>query len=205
MPTKQEWDDYLWKREVLPRLESCCVPARCRIHIPKWTKRGQGDVFRQCGELCTGKGAIVALVGIRGSGKTTLATQLIVRRAKTPDLLPWQYWFPYRKMIDLVSKYKGLYGDFGSINAETLTSSRNALCKADLLIIDEIHECDDMKLKGIILTDIVDRRYAAMKDTILISNQTPEEFSSTTSDSVLSRLTEHGKIIPCNWSSWREK
>lgn len=203
--SKADWDAYIWKNEILPRLENCDVPERCRINVPKWTVRKQGEVYRECVELFTGKGAIVALVGPRGTGKTTLATQLIVRLSKQEGLNLWEYWFPYRKMVDLVSKYKSLYGDFGSIHSESLISSRNALCRAPGLIIDEIHECDDMKLKGIILTDIADRRYSNLKDTLLIANQTPEEFRATTSDSVLSRLAEHGKIIPCNWQSWRDK
>ena len=48
------------------------------------------------------------------------------------------------------------------------------------------------------------KRYGAMKDTILISNQTPDVFQKAIGSSILSRLQETGAIIQCDWPSFRE-
>lgn len=82
--------------------------------------------------------------------------------------------------------------------------ARAAYCRLKLAVIDELHECDDQKMKDRVLTDILDRRYSANTDTVLISNQTAEDFQATTSDSVLSRLAQHGAIVPCEWESFRK-
>jgi DNA replication protein DnaC len=108
-------------------------------------------------------------------------------------------------MSDLVSRLKSLYADFGSIDAERQSNFSERLCDESLLVIDEIHECDEMRVKDRVLTDIVDKRYARRRDTILISNQTVDDFRHTANDSVLSRLTEHGGIFLCDWRSFRTK
>ena len=95
----------------------------------------------------------------------------------------------------------------GTIDGEKLEQYRTFLTKIlELLIIDEIHEVsEDSKHKDRILTDLLDTRYAAKRDTILISNQSAEEFARTTNPSILSRLNEHGGIISCDWQSFRDK
>lgn len=196
-----EWN---WKHLTIPQLERNGVEPMYQVKIEEWTNNEQRDVFVEASEVCRGVGAVVALVGKRGCGKTTIATQMIARRAEkaieAKSLIPWM---PYRKLQHLTGRLKGLYGDFGSIGAESLESSRDALCRAALLVIDEIHECEDMKLAQRILTDIIDIRYSRRKDTVLISNHSPKEFQSGTNDSILSRLSHFGLIIPCNWKSFR--
>lgn len=180
--------------------------------VDGWNCAAQQKTFERCVGLLTATGAIVALVGPRGLGKTEIAKQLAVRRA-------WQDWdswldtpgtgamcraTPYRKMARLVARFKPLYADYGSTDTETLLDSIDRLCRGDnLIVIDEIHECDDLVMKGRILTDVIDRRYSALNDTLLISNQTRAEFERSIGDSILSRLTEHGAILECQWKSWR--
>ena len=190
----REWE---WRNDVLPMLERAKVEPRYRNEISDWPEPKQERVFDLVTSLCKGTGAIVALVGPRGTGKTTLATQCIVRNARQGVM---GY---YRKCVDVIARYKPLYADFGSTDTDALMSARNSFCRFPLVVIDELHECDEQRLKARVLPDVLDRRYAAKVDTILISNQTPEEFQQTTSDSVLSRLTEHGAIIPCEWASFR--
>ncbi len=146
-----------------------------------------------------GKGSIIALVGVRGAGKTTIAGQLIRMMATAGWIAP------YRKMVDLISAYKVLYGDMGGIRTEWTERDRDWFCTRKLAVIDELHECEESRLKNRVLTDVLDRRYSHHRDTLIISNQTPEEFMDCTTDSVLSRISEHGTIIPCEWDSWREK
>jgi len=154
-----------------------------------------------------GKGAIVALVGPRGTGKTYIASQLVIDRLWAEHGTARCSWFHYTKLTTIVAKLKAFYGDFGTTDMARLEAYREFLTHdLDLLIIDELHEvADDSRHKDRILSDILDARYAAKKDTLLISNQSASEFSKATSPSIISRLNEHGGIIPCEWESFREK
>lgn len=199
--------------DILPRLKVLGFEERFRHEITAWACKPQEDVFRRVMGLCRGNGAVVALVGLRGAGKTTIAAQMAIHRARAwfdhyrdqlpgrPAALPH-----YLKAVDLLNQFKAIYSDFGAINADDIAQTRDFFCRErGLAVIDELHDCEDRKLKERVLVDVIDRRYAARNDTILISNQTPDDFKATTNDSILSRLSEHGRIIPCNWGSHRSK
>lgn len=167
----------------------------------------QRDKLAKLTNTLQSKGAIVALVGPRGTGKTYIASQFVIDRLWSEHGTPRCTWSHYTKLTTLVGRLKAFYGDMGTIDGEKLEQYRTFLTKIlDLLIIDEIHEvADDSRHKDRILTDILDARYSAKKDTLLISNQSAEEFSRTTNASILSRLNEHGGIISCAWESFRDK
>jgi DNA replication protein DnaC len=204
--TDAEMQKWIWKNETLPRLKECGFSDRHAERITDWNCAPQESVFRTCKHHCRGVGAIIALVGVRGCGKTTICAQIAREAAENESLPPWDRVPPYRKLQDLVERYKPLYGNMGTMNPDALAAARDWYCsRPQIAFIDETHECDDAQVKHRLLTDIIDRRYAAKRDTILVSNQTPEEFAQTIGDSILSRLSEHGQIIPCTWPSWREK
>lgn len=211
-----EYRAHVFTTSICPRLRASGLPERFWREITAWNCAGQEAVFNLCRAKLVGVGAIVALAGIRGTGKTTIAGQLIIERAwrwynwhdapKEKRMnLPVPEGIPeYRKLTDLISFFKPLYADFGSIDTERLIEKRKRLCENEsLLIIDELHDCEDQKLKERVLTDICDRFYAAKNDVLLISNQEPKEFHQTTSDSVISRIGEHGQIVKCAWPGWR--
>jgi len=208
---QEQLREYAWKHQLSEKLELSRIPSRYRYEVKEWNPAQKG-VFNICKTAFTGTGAIIALVGERGTGKTTLAAQLIINRL-------WEDWerlesgevaflwrnVPYRKMSDLIARFKPLYGDFGSLDMDTLINARSSYCGDNTLaIIDELHDCEDQKMKDRILTDILDRRYSEMNDTLLISNQTVKAFNQSVSDSVRSRICEHGRIIECVWESFRE-
>ena len=172
--------------------------ARCRL---------QKDRMAKLTNTLQGRGAIVALVGPRGTGKTYIASQFVIDRLWAEHGTARCTWSHYTKLTTLVAKLKAFYGDFGTIEMERLEQYRAFLTQSlDLLIIDELHEvADDSRHKDRILSDILDARYSAKKDTLLISNQSAEEFARTTNPSILSRLNEHGGIISCDWQSFRDK
>lgn len=167
----------------------------------------QRDKLAKLTNTLQGKGAIVALVGPRGTGKTYIASQFVIDRLWSEHGTVRCTWSHYTKLTTLVGRLKAFYGDMGTIDGEKLEQYRTFLTKIlELLIIDEIHEVsEDSKHKDRILTDLLDTRYAAKKDTLLISNQSAEEFARTTNPSILSRLNEHGGIISCSWESFRDK
>lgn len=212
--TEAEESAYFFKNDICPKLKAGGLPDRFWNEIASWN-RSQKFVFDKCIELLVNRGAIVALVGDRGTGKTTIVAQIMIARVKS-----WLAYYGsqpedrkeiprgngrYFKLSEIVRDFKPLYSDFGSINTEELIRRQNLICETALLTIDETHECGDQRMGDKIMTDMIDRRYATLRDTILVSNQTPQEFQATTSDSILSRLSEHGAIIACSWPSYRNK
>lgn len=202
--TEDEQRQWKWENEIVPHLRASQLPERFWFQPKEW-KQKQREVFDQVRWLLKGKGAIVALVGPRGLGKTTIAAQIILDRAFNEGLhCPWHRRPPYRKLMKLIAQFKPIFSDFGSIETADLLARHDIFCSDHpLVVIDEVHDCDDLKIKNRVLTDTLDKRYSHKCDSILIANQTPEEFVETTSDSVLSRLKEHGRIIHCTWESWR--
>lgn len=201
-----EMAEWTWRNETQPRMREAGFSDRhCEV-VADWNCRPQEAVFHKCLELCRGVGAIVALTGARGTGKTTICAQLARIRADDETLAPWDRQPPYRKLQSLVERYKPLYGNMGSVDMDALAAARDNYCRTpSLAFIDEIHECEDLQIKNRLLTDIIDRRYAAKRDTILVSNQTRADFEQSVGASIVSRIGEHGMIIPCDWKSWRVK
>lgn len=199
-----EFEAYMWKTTIEPRLKACGFLARFWPNMTGQLSADQLRVMRICETKCQGVGAIIVLAGNRGAGKTTICAEIAKKKAGDESLPPWERQPPYRKLVDLIAFYKPLYADFGSVATDTLMASRNALSKNKLLFIDEIHGCDDQKMKDRFLTDFLDQRYARNVDTILITNQRADEFNRATNDSILSRIKQHGGVIPCDWESFRK-
>jgi DNA replication protein DnaC len=87
---------------------------------------------------------------------------------------------------------------------DALLRRHDKLCRENpLLCIDEIHVCEEQRIKNRFLIDTLDKRYANLVDTIIVSNETPEEFNASTDASILSRMKEHGGILDCTWESFR--
>jgi DNA replication protein DnaC len=209
--------EYDFKNTIAPRLNDFGFDGRYQkldlLSGPDPRCRMQESVLAGLRTMFRNRGAIVALVGPRGTGKTSIAAQLAAERL-------WQDWALacdasvrgnpcrvtlYRKLGELVARLKAYYGDFGTTQMERMTAMLDNLCSVECLIIDEVHEVpDDSKHKERLLTDIIDRRYAAKRDTLLISNQKKDEFCATLNASALSRLNEHGGIVRCEWASFRE-
>lgn len=219
--SKAQYRAYEFKERILPRVRSGGFEVRfLRDGFPgefdENTER-QIVAYEAVIGWLKNEGSIVAMCGPRGVGKTTIAAQISAKRAwedlqscfdkadgKREDTM-CRYTL-YWKMTGLVKRLKPLYADFGSIETAALEDWQRGIVSCELLVIDELQEAgDDSRHKERILTDVIDRRYAAQRDTILITNQTPEEFRTTTSGSILSRLGEHGTIIDCAWGSFREQ
>lgn len=139
-------------------------------------------------------GAIVVLSGIRGCGKTQLATEAAKAYCRSGHTA-------------LYTKAAGMFlairEGMGSDKSEV--AAVKPFLRADLLVIDAMEERGETDWENRTFNYILDRRYDAMQDTILITNQTPESFASSVGLSVVSRIHECGKVIECNWGTFRGK
>ena len=142
-----------------------------------------------------GSGFTMALLGNRGTGKTQMAVELIEHA--TSRLLSARFC----TAMEFFLKIKGSYRD------ESMTSEEGVIrkfCAPKLLVIDETQERGETPWEDRLLTYLMNERYNDLKDTLLISNQTKEEFTMSIGSSVSTRLNETGAVIVCNWKSFRE-
>lgn len=142
-----------------------------------------------------GKGMTVALVGSRGTGKTQIGVELI--RDTVRDLKPALY-------TTAVGFFLALKATFGRDSGRTEQEVLERYVKPRLLVIDECEKRAESEWANQLFFELVNQRYAAMKDTILISNQTKAEFEKYIGDSIVSRMSETGGTIECNWESFRK-
>lgn len=143
-------------------------------------------------------GCLVALVGPRGTGKTQMATVAAAKYQKRMIPKGLVGIARYVRTMEFFMAVKDAYA--------SSTSERDAFepyTRPRLLVLDEVQVRNESKWEDNALTYLVDTRYGDCKKTILISNQTPEGFSESMGDSIMSRLSESGSVILCNWKSFR--
>ena len=220
-------------RRVQPRLVECGI---AREHLPALdTLRpvpAQLAALARMRETVTRRdgGAIVVLIGPRGTGKTHLVAQIF--RDQVEALLRAEdasadavhtgvrvavpaLQMHYGKAQSFFQTFKELHGNVGSIRVPELQARLALLAKLDLVAIDELQEVPgeaDAARVGFskILTDIVDQRYAEKRPTILVSNHydpaRPSDLSQITAflgDSIVSRLNQYGALIVADWPGFR--
>jgi DNA replication protein DnaC len=72
-----------------------------------------------------------------------------------------------------------------------------------LLVIDEVGVQYGTDSEQNIIFEVLDKRYAAMLPTILITNQDKAGFSQFVGERVFDRLTETSRWVPFDWPSYR--
>lgn len=174
-----------------------------------------GDEWRAAYEKALGiaeSGGIVVAYGKRGTGKTQIAYE-IAKSGKLPrPHLPMKEWklahVPifrpaiYQKAMDIFMRLKN---GFGRPEQPSELEVVDQLVDAVFLVIDEAHVRGETKYEDDKLTHIIDKRYDAMRPTMLITNLEKKDFAAQLSPSILSRISEIGGGIECNWQSYRTK
>lgn len=153
---------------------------------PDWTKKCE----RIRSKL--GAGFLAALLGACGTGKSQMATSLAKytihqsRQALTVEAM---------ELCDNVK-------DTFSGNE----SSKQVLFRyttPSLLVIDEVNRGLSL-YETRLIQRVVSRRFDSLRDTILISNETPEEFAALVGDRVMSRINDTGEVHVFSWKSFRK-
>jgi DNA replication protein DnaC len=106
----------------------------------------------------------------------------------------------YAKAMDFFLEVRASFRKDGATELEVLQK----FVRPRVLVVDALEEPAETPFEDRLLAHLLDRRYDDCKDTILISNQTPEDFDRAVGPSVVSRLNETGGKIVCNWGSFRE-
>lgn len=166
-------------------------------------------------------GFLAGLVGLRGTGKTQMASALIINCLKPRLISTSHYEYDYEKRDHVTKTRKRYY----TSSAKYITAMDIFLCirstykpaskateesviaemtSPKLLVIDEVQERSNTEFEDRILTHIVDIRYCNKLDTLLISNLLPDEFAKSVGPSIASRCNETGGIIECAWESFRK-
>ena len=157
-------------------------------------------------------GGIIVCYGRRGTGKTQIAVE-IARNAKLPHSeKPRAEWkmqsHPEHRpalYVKAMEIFIDLKNSFQRPSAPSEKAIIEKLASAAFLVIDEAHVRGETKYEDDKLTHIIDKRYDAMRPTMLITNLQRKEFAAQLSPSILNRIEEHGGGIECNWESFRKQ
>ena len=139
------------------------------------------------------EGIIAVLHGPRGTGKTQLACCLI-RDACLADLTGY-----YTTALGFFLHVRAAYGG----GPDTERAVVQAYLSPALLIIDDVHERGNTSWEDRLLAHVVNERYANLRSTILVTNQTVDTAIESLGQSITDRVRECGWFVDCDWPSFR--
>lgn len=157
--------------------------------LPEWNSTLEGVRAK------LGTGFLIALLGIRGAGKTQLAVEAIRSRVEAGRD------GRYVKAMDLIIRFREAFRKDGPSEKTVLEEFLNP----DILVVDAMEERGETQFEDRMISHLIDLRYDAMLDTLLISNQTKDAFAKSVGNSAVSRIIETGTTIECAWESFRKK
>lgn len=139
-------------------------------------------------------GAIVALIGPRGRGKTAIACGAAmdaVRMRRTA------------RVASVVKFYMDLKGTFKDDTRRTEDEVIEVYARPDLLVLDQMHRKPERDWHTTLLEELIDRRYSELRGTILVSNHRRDALEASLAETIMDRLGERGCIVECAWASLR--
>jgi DNA replication protein DnaC len=170
------------------------APARHLKRAHNVDRDGKWGKTAEWLRLQCGRGYFVALVGKRGPGKTQLAVDAMLHHAEKLKTVR------YTTATGFLMRVKGTYKPQ---EMEDESDIITMFVRPALLVIDEYTRRGETDWEDRLLFELLDRRYNAMRDTILIANLTKADFEEAIGPSLASRMEEAGGIIECEWESYR--
>jgi len=153
------------------------------------------------------KSGIVAFLGSRGPGKTRMAAEIARAGYWPTDKGEWNGNMIvagksalYRRAMDVFLELRDC-GKKGATRSEKDVLESLSFC--GLLVIDEFQERGESEWENRIVCNLLDKRYATQRPTIIIANYTRDQFAKALSASVIDRMHEGGKAFIFDWPSFR--
>lgn len=155
------------------------------------------------------KAGIVAYLGTRGSGKTRMAAEIARDGYWPTDKGEWNgnaivsgKTALYRRAMDVFLELRDCNKKGASRSEKDVLET---LASSGLLVIDEFQERGETDWENRIICNLLDKRYATHRPTILIANYSVDEMKKALSPSVRDRMRECGKAFVFNWQSYRKQ
>ena len=141
-----------------------------------------------------GTGFMVALCGTNGSGKTQLGVELIRHQISVR--------FKTAHFTDTMQFFMAIKASYRN-DKETEKQVIGRFLEPQLLVIDEMDKRAETAWENNMLFYMVNQRYNAMLDTVMLCNADAATLSSQIGPSLVSRLNETGGLIDCKWPTRR--
>ena len=179
-----------WRDADVPQLHADWLAE----HRHKPAEGPWGDKFRVIRRLL-GTGCVIGLIGEWGTGKTQLGVAAIAEAIARDRVAR------YVKASTLSRRLRCSFGR--NATGENEMQIFADLMLPGLLVVDEVGQRDEREWEQHMLADLVDDRYAAKRDTLLISNLTRDVFLACVGKGVEDRICETGGVIVCDWAGFR--
>ena len=170
------------------------IGARHAQQVPN-KHQGWSRALNQVTGKLGNAGVLIALIGPRGTGKTQLAAYAI------RFMIEGGGTGRYITARALGQSVKDTYGHRDRSEGQAIRE----MVRPDILVIDELHERLASAWEAGLLVHVVDERYRAAKDTLLIGNELRAAFLRNVGPSIADRMTEGGGVIEMDWQSFRGK
>jgi len=142
-----------------------------------------------------GRGLVLA--GKPGTGKTHLAASLALALVDT------RAWVQYVTCMGLIRMVRETWGKDAERTERQVVRLLGQ--DIDLLLIDEVGVQYGTESEQHILFEILDKRYAEMRPTVLITNQDKAGFKALIGERVTDRLTQTHDWLAFDWPSYRRQ
>jgi DNA replication protein DnaC len=187
LPDKQR----KWETRILPQI------------IPAFSPRLQVDLktYSPPAGVEWNPGSSYYIYGPVGSGKTLLAAYMILEAKRVAYMQGKD--FPEAILLSIPELLLDIRRTFGK-DPESELELINRVCDADLLVLDDLGSEKDTDWSFQMIYLIINRRYEAMKSTIVTSNLSLDGLSDALGDDrISSRLKQMCEIIFLNFKDFR--
>ena len=170
------------------------APARHEANSASLDMSGKWGTELKRLKAALGSGMFYALVGGRGPGKTQMAFELM--KEATEQLRSAYFLTATEFFVEVKDTY----------HRDTTKTEKDVLARFKqyrLLVVDEVGKRGQSEWENNLLFEVINSRYNAMLDTVIMDNNEMEAFKRLIGPSLVSRLNETGNIIVCDWPSYR--
>lgn len=200
-PSQDYYQSRNWPDRAQRFLENAKVPNLHAHRVPD--PEADPRWFQHVNEArnLLGRGFLYCFNGKRGTGKTQAAVSvgkqacLLAARRNEQNRRP----FFYATAMDFFLSIKATYGTDDKCERDAIAPYLNC----SLLVLDEIQVRGSTEWEDRMLDHVIDKRYGMDLDTILIANLTDSDLAKNLGPSIVSRLTEKGRVCTFTNPSFR--